>query len=149
MNSGSRTGSGEIRVTGLEYLDGDGNQVSFLAPAEPATVRIHYDASVPIAEAIFGLGFLHESGVTVAGPNSGYERAFKVDAGSGFVDFTMPRLSLQPGVFRVSTAVVDRGHTYDHQDREYELRVRADKGSTEPGMTKFFGEWSIEQGVTI
>jgi hypothetical protein len=27
------------------------------------------------------------------------------------------------------------------------LRVRADKSSAEPGMTKFFGTWSIEQGV--
>jgi lipopolysaccharide transport system ATP-binding protein len=147
VNSGTRTGSGEVRISGLEYLDADGQVVPFLAPGEPATIRMHYAAATPVAEVVFGLGFTHESGVNVAGPNSGYEHAFKLDAGAGLVDFRIDRLPLQPGVFRLTTAVVDRGHTYDYQDREYELRVRADKSSAEPGMTKFFGTWSIEQGM--
>jgi ABC-2 type transport system ATP-binding protein/lipopolysaccharide transport system ATP-binding protein len=129
-------------------LDGDGQPVPFLAPGEPATFRMHYEASTPVAEVVFGLGFMHESGANVAGPNSGYERAFSAEAGPGFVDFQVDRLALQPGVFRISTAAVSRGHTYDYQDREYELRIRADKASSEPGMTKFFGTWNMEQGLT-
>ena len=149
VNSGTRTGSGEIRIDGLDYLNGDGEVVPFLAPEEPATIRMRYVASQPIDEVVFGLAFMHESGVNIAGPNSGYEHAFKIDAGSGFVDFKIDRLALQPGVFRLSAAAVDRGHTYDYQDREYELRVRAEKSSGEPGMTKFFGKWAIEQGADI
>ncbi len=70
-------------------------------------------------------------GVNIAGPNSGYgERAFKVAAGRGLRRLhDRPHLPLQPGVFLVSTAVVDRGHTYDYHDRAYELRVRADMRS--------------------
>ncbi len=147
-NSDTRTGSGEIRVQDIEYLNGRGETVPFLMAAEPCTVRIHYSAQTPLAEVVFGLSFVHESGINVAGPNSGYgDSAFKVDAGIGFVDFEMPEFALQPGVFRVTTAIVDRGHTYDYQDRQYELRVRSDTASVEPGMTKLFGSWSIRQGV--
>ena len=95
---------------------------------------------------MFGLAFVHESGVTVAGPNSGFgDRAFKVEAGGGYVDFHLDQFALQPGMFLVTTAVVDRGHSYDYVDRGFELRVRADSASAEPGLTRLFGSWSLHQ----
>jgi lipopolysaccharide transport system ATP-binding protein len=141
-----RLGSGEIRIRDLEYLDGSGAVVPFLMSGEPATIRLHYDATVDVPEAVFGLAFVHESGVTVAGPNSGFgDRAFQVVAGGGHVDFHLDRFALQPGMFLVTTAVVDRGHSYDYVDRGYELRVRADSASAEPGLTRLFGSWSLHQ----
>jgi ABC-2 type transport system ATP-binding protein/lipopolysaccharide transport system ATP-binding protein len=139
-----RLGSGEIRVNELEYLDGSGAAVPFLTAGEPCTVRMHYEATKDIPEAVFGLGFWHESGINVSGPNSGYgDQAFKVGAGAGHVDFRIDRLPLQPGMFLVSTAVVDRGHSYDYVDRGHELRVRAEAASTEPGLTRIFGSWAL------
>ncbi len=74
---------------------------------------------------MFGLGFVHESGVTAAGPNSGQDdRVLRLDAGEGAVDFHLERLPLQPGTYLVSAAIVDRGHVYDYVDRGFELRVR-------------------------
>jgi hypothetical protein len=92
--------------------------------------------------ATFGLGFMHESGVNVAGPNSGVDApAAPLQAGEGFVDYHLDRVPLQPGAYAVSAAIVDRGHIYDIADREFELRVRA-HGSEEPGLTRFFGRWA-------
>ena len=139
-----RLGSGEIRIRDIEYLDGSGAVVPFLMAGEPCTIRMHYAASVDVSGAVFGLAFVHESGVTVAGPNSGFgDRAFKVEAGTGRVDFHLERFALQPGMFLVTTAVVDRGHSYDYVDRGFELRVRADTASAEPGLTQMFGSWSL------
>lgn len=142
-----RVGSGEVRITHLQYLDPDGVEVSFLTPGERCVIRLHYSASEPIPEAVFGLAFIHESGVTVSGPNSGYgEKAFQLDAGIGHVDYVIDSLLLQPGLFTLTTAVVDRGHTFDHRDRAFELRVRADSPPTEPGLVRVGGRWSLTQG---
>jgi len=144
--AGSHRGSGEIRVTQLDYLDGDGEVVPFLMTDDPCTIRMHYVATKDVAEAVFGLSFTHETGALVAGPNSGFgDKTFRVDAGRGVVDFHLDRMPLQPGTFLISTAVVDRGHTYDSADREYQLRVRAESAILEPGLSRIYGDWSIEQ----
>ncbi len=141
----SRLGSGEVRVTRLEFLDADGVDRGFLATGEPSLVRMHYQASADQASVTFGLGFAHESGVTVAGPNSGYgSDARPVAAGTGHVDFRIEKFPLQPSTFLVSTAAADHGHVYDYRDRAFELRVRAHEAVTEPGITRMFGSWTLE-----
>jgi ABC-2 type transport system ATP-binding protein/lipopolysaccharide transport system ATP-binding protein len=138
-----RRGTGEIRVTNVEYLDRDGRPTPFLATGRPCTVRLSYQATTSLPSVTFGLGFTTESGVQVAGPNSGYgEAAFAVQQGAGHVDFTMDALSLQPGEFLVTTAVVDKGHAYDYLDRAFVLKIRADD-VTEPGLVKLAGRWAL------
>ncbi|HJP99973.1 MAG TPA: ABC transporter ATP-binding protein [Jatrophihabitans sp.] len=142
----ARLGTGEVRVTRLEFLDGDGTDVGFLATGEPGVIRMHYRASQDLPSVTFGLGFAHESGVTVAGPNSGYgSQAMAIRAGSGHVDFRVAQFPLQPSTFLVSAAAADHGHVYDYRDRAFELRVRAHEAVTEPGITRMFGTWQLEQ----
>ena len=52
----------------------------------------------------------------------------------------MDELLLQPATYQVSTAIVDRGRTYDYADREFALHVRA-TGEQEPGLTRMPGAW--------
>ena len=138
----ARLGSGEVRIESVEYLDGAGNVSPVLLCGEPGTFRIHYRASERVQDVMFGLGFLHESGVNVAGPNSGSGPAPVTDIlGQGVVEFHVPKLTLQPGVYEVSVAAVNRGHTFDYVDRGYELRVRGNSNA-EPGLTRMFGQWS-------
>lgn len=137
-----RLGSGEVRIAGLEYLNETGSPQPVLLCGDSATFRIRYTATEPLRDVVFGLGFRHETGVTLAGPNSENGPApVPVLASEGFVDFHVPRLSLQPGNYEVSVAVVKQGHTYDHLDRGFELRVRGHEGS-EPGLTRMFGDWT-------
>jgi lipopolysaccharide transport system ATP-binding protein len=138
-----RRGSGEVRVTRVDYLGADGRPRPFLATGQPCTIRIGYQATKALPSVTFGLGFTTESGVQLAGPNSGYgDAAFAVEPGSGHVDFTLDELPLQPGEFLVTTAVVDKGHPYDYVDRAFVLKVRADD-VTEPGLVKLTGNWSL------
>src|ERR1035437_1515178 len=136
-----RLGSGEVRITSLEFLDGDGTSSPVLLAGASCTIRMHYSAHEDISHVIFGLGFLHESGANVSGPNSGRRGSWSLEAGSGYVDFAIDELLLQPGTYQVSTAIVDRGHTFDYADREFDLRVRG-RGDQEPGLTRMPGIWN-------
>ena len=138
-----RRGSGEVRVTDVELLGQDGRPVPFLTTGQPCTVRLSYHADKALPSVTFGLGLTHENGVQVAGPNSGYgDAAYAIEAGPGQVDFSMSALPLQPGEFLITTAAVDKGHTYDFLDRAFVLKVRADD-ITEPGLVKVTGEWTL------
>ncbi|MGB3673553.1 MAG: ABC transporter ATP-binding protein [Candidatus Nanopelagicales bacterium] len=136
-------GSGEVRVTALEYIDGNGESVHFATPGNPVTFRIHYICTQPVPHAEFELSFIHASGVHVAQPSSKLaDQAFAIDPGRGFVDFDVDQLSLQPGAFLVSTAINHRGHTYDYHDRKFELKIRTGHGGSEPGLVQMNGKWS-------
>jgi len=137
----SRIGSGEIRVTSLETLDEADQPSSVLISGQTCTFRMHFQAQVAMSGLTFGLGFVHESGATVSGPNSGRLGPFSVDPGPGYVDFRVPDLLLQAGTYRISSSVVDRGHVYDHAKEEWELRVRG-KADDEPGLTRLPGLWA-------
>jgi ABC-2 type transport system ATP-binding protein/lipopolysaccharide transport system ATP-binding protein len=140
----ARLGSGEIRITSVEFLDPDGVSSGFLSTGEPATVRMHYRAESDLPSVTFGLSFTHESGVLIAGPNSGYgDRSLAVKAGTGFVDYVVDQLPLQPSTFLISAAAADHGHVYDYRDRAFELRVRAQEAVTEPGITRIYGSWTL------
>lgn len=140
----SRRGSGEIRVLDVKLADAAGQPTTFLTADAAGTVRLRYQADADVPAAVFGLGLVHESGVTVAGPNSGSHGPYRVEAGVGVVSFTFDRVSLAPGTYEVTTAVVDRGHTFDFVDRGFTLRVRADHAIDEPGLTRAYGSWRIE-----
>jgi lipopolysaccharide transport system ATP-binding protein len=135
-----RLGTGEIRVESVEFLDARGRHSPVLMAGSACTMRLHYRAQASIDQAVFGIGFLHESGANVAGPNSGRTGPRPVPKGRGYVDFVVDELLLQPATYQVSTAIVDRGRTYDYADREFDLHVRA-TGEQEPGLTRMPGAW--------
>jgi lipopolysaccharide transport system ATP-binding protein len=136
----TRLGTGEVRIRTVEFLDADGRPSPVLVAGSGCIIRLHYRAETPVDRAVFGIGFLHESGANVAGPNSGRTGPRPVPEGDGHVDFVVEELLLQPATYQVSTAIVDRGHVYDYADREFDLHVRA-TGEQEPGLTRMPGTW--------
>ena len=139
-----RLGSGEVRVERVELLDASGAPSRVVISGEPMKVRMHYRATQAVPDAVFGIGFMHESGVFTAGPNSGRLGGWDLVEGTGYVDFDVESLALLPGTFTVQTAVVDRGHTYDFSDNQATLKVRS-AGETEPGLMRMDGAWSISR----
>jgi ABC-2 type transport system ATP-binding protein/lipopolysaccharide transport system ATP-binding protein len=137
-----RLGSGEVRVTAVTVHNSQGAQVPFLVTGEQATFRIAYHATAEVQDGVFGLGFIHESGVFAAGPNSGRIGTWTLHPGDGHAEFSVAALPLQPGVFSVTAAIVARGHSYDYVERIAELRVRS-TGGDEPGLVRMAGDWSI------
>jgi len=144
----SHVGSGEILIRDAEFITADGRAVDTLLAGEPATVRIHYDATTAVDDITFGLAFVTDTGTRVAGPNSGFGTdAVRVEAGSGVVEYHVEELLLQPARYRVSTAAVTRHHVVDHLEGGFEVTVRAAHAVTEPGLVRLPGRWTVTQGT--
>ena len=141
----ARHGSGEIRVTRVEVVDDVGRPVPVPLPGARLTFNLHYEAHEEIPNAVFGLGFRHESGVFASGPNSARTGGWRIPQGSGCVSFAVDSLHLQPGTFSIISAVVDQGHTFDYVEPQMALRIRT-TGSDEPGLVRMDGEWSMRTG---
>lgn len=137
-----RRGSGEVRIISFRSLDTNGVERGFAMSGERTVFELGYEASESLEQVTFGMSFVHESGALLAGPNSGYERAFRVDKGSGVITFEVAELMIQPANFSVSVAAVDKGHTYDYQHEAFTFRVRAANPITEPGMVVMTGSWT-------
>jgi ABC-2 type transport system ATP-binding protein/lipopolysaccharide transport system ATP-binding protein len=139
-----RIGSGEIRIQTVTYVNAAGEDVDTLLAARPATFRIEYEASQPMSDLTFGLGFATATGTQLAGPNSGYgPKTVDVPAGTGVVEFHVDPLLLQPGHYRVSAAIVSRQHVIDHLEGGFELVVHSAHAITEPGFTLMPGHWVL------
>ncbi len=143
INDSGRRGSGEIRVKDVKWSADEGPfERAPVVAGQRVTFRIEYEAVADLGNAVFGLGFINEAGISVAGPNSGSTKRWSVQKGRGFVHFTVDRLLLQPAEFGISAAIVDRAHVFDYVDRAYQFRVRS-SGSDEPGLVQMPGTWDL------
>jgi ABC-2 type transport system ATP-binding protein/lipopolysaccharide transport system ATP-binding protein len=141
-----RRGTREAEVTGVEYLDLNGERVFAARTGEPLIVRLRYIAHTPIQNPVFGLAFHHESGVLLAGPNtmfSGLETGM-ID-GEGAVEYRLDRLTLMPGSYLVSASISDEhlSHPFDFRDREWPLSIRPGNSSERYGMVELPGSFSL------
>ena len=78
-----RRGSGEIRVTHVEFLDASGNPVGVLISGQPATIRIHFTATNALDDVIFGFGLSNHDDMAVCGVNSAATGSWSVGRGKG------------------------------------------------------------------
>lgn len=142
----SRRGSGEVRVSQVEFLGPDGHAGPTGISGQPLTVRMRYEVQTPIDGVVFGLGFHHESGAHLAGPNTQASGmgAIRLDR-DGCLDYRLDPLPFTPGVYLVTAAVVDRTllHVYDYRDRAFELHVQPAYGPEVPGMVLLDGQWHL------
>jgi lipopolysaccharide transport system ATP-binding protein len=138
-------GSGEMRITAVEFLDAEGVARPVAVAGRPLTIRVRYDVKEPVTEPVFGLAFHHESGAHIAGPNSqeGGTVAGTVSE-PGYVDYHFDRLPLSPGIFVITTGIVDSSqtHVFDYRDQAFELRVQPGTGPDAPGIVRLDGRWS-------
>jgi ABC-type polysaccharide/polyol phosphate transport system ATPase subunit len=131
----ARWGSGEIVLTGIDFLTLDGDPLGRLHPGDGVRMRFRYTAHGTVERPSFGATLQTAEGITVSLPTT-------VDArldtgrvsGSGSLDLVVPRLPLGPGVYKVSAFVHDdaRTHAYDVRHTFLEFTVAAGGGG-DPG----------------
>lgn len=137
-------GNGDCRMTGVQYIDQDGNVVPFLTTGQPGTIRVHVRAKKDLYDVELGLAFVTNGGVTVAGPNSRHaNRLYTIHRGDSFIDYKMDKVVLQPAHYWLTTAFVREGQIFDYSDRRTDLVVRGDQVMDEPGLVILPpGSWS-------
>ena len=141
-----RWGTRELEVLGLDYFDAAGLPLQSASTGDPLVVRIRYRAHKPIDDPVFALGIYNESGLNIAGPNTGFAGvSVGTVEGDGSIDYAVSRLNLMPGTWRVSVAMWDQSmmHTYDQWEKEFELHVQPGSSVERFGLADLQGHWNL------
>ena len=142
-----RWGSREIEITGVTFLDANGEESFVFHSGEPMAVRMRVRAVHPVADFVFGFGLFNADGVCCYGTNT-YLEEMTPQAIEGDVEatFQIERLDLVEGTYKVDVAVhkID-GFPYDYHRLLYTFRVKSrthDVGLYRPQHT-----WRFSEGV--
>jgi ABC-2 type transport system ATP-binding protein/lipopolysaccharide transport system ATP-binding protein len=135
----------EFACTGVEFYDGDGNQISVAHSGAPLTVRIRYKATVPLVRPRISWGVFHESGVYLNGEYHYWPDGHSgLIEGEGWVEKHFDHLDLFPGNYDLSIVLDDENvqHNYQHLDRQFRLTVRPGPTTEAFGMVDLRGPWT-------
>jgi len=103
-----RFGSGEAVITGVRFLDGDGEPVGTLRTGDPLTISIDYHATEPLRGMCTVAVKRAESLVAVIGRDTRDVGRDLVLEGDGTIEMTMPRCPLLKGSYLVSVVLHDQ-----------------------------------------
>jgi ABC-2 type transport system ATP-binding protein/lipopolysaccharide transport system ATP-binding protein len=149
--NGEHWGSGEVRITDVQFLGPDGDGAGIVAEGALLRVRISYETDITVEQPTFGIAIHTEGGIHVTGTNTRLSKhSTGVISGSGWVEYTTERLPILPGTYMVSIAIEDHfsQHTYDRYDQAWRLRVRHDGEQVVHGLVDIGGDWII-QGASV
>jgi hypothetical protein len=145
-NEGEHWGSGEVRITSLDFVDGGGEVVDLVAAGAPLRIRIRYQADEPVTDPTFGIAIHHEGGVHITGTNTRLSRIKTgTISGVGVVEYTTDSLPLLPGTYLISVAIEDQfsQHTFERYDMAWRLRVRHAGDQEIKGLVDIGGAWKV------
>jgi ABC-2 type transport system ATP-binding protein/lipopolysaccharide transport system ATP-binding protein len=144
---GEHWGSGDFRITSVDFIGADGEVSELVAAGEPLRIRIGYESDVPVDEPTFGIAIHHEGGVHITGTNTRLSRIStgRVE-GRGFVEYSTDHVPLLPGTYLISVAIEDRfsQHTFDRYDLGWRLRVRHAGDQEIHGLVDVGGTWQMK-----
>lgn len=163
LNQEGRLGSGEARITKVEFLDAAGRPGRLTRTHAKLTVRLHYRARRRLEHMLFGIAFFHvQTGARLAGPNNVFGN-YVIDEidGDGYVDYTIHDLPFLPGDYEVDVAIYNESdtHRYDYWSRCARFTVLPGGSNERYGFIALEGEWrhtprarpssAIEKGVLL
>lgn len=143
-----RWGVGHVRIRRVELCDSQGAVRTTFRNGDPVTVLIHYEAPAPVEKPVFGLGFYHQNGTHICGPNTKFDSlTLPLIQGAGVVRYEIPSLPLLEGGYLLSAAVVNDANTetYDYHDRLYEFQVYRGKSRETYGLITLGGAWAHDE----
>ena len=100
----NRSGTGEIRYTGLEYLSPDGVPCAMTRSGDALVLRFHYHAEKIVLDPSFGFRLFTEMGTLITETNHLLHGIHipKVGPGDGYIDLEIESLNLIPGRYSFS-----------------------------------------------
>jgi lipopolysaccharide transport system ATP-binding protein len=124
---GQRWGSGLVEITGVRFLDEQGQEQTVFHTGEPLVARITYRAHQRVERPSFGVALHRSDGTHVTGPDTA-TTGFHIDyiEGKGNIDYSIDRLPLLPGEYQFTATAYDHYsiHPYDHHHRMYAFQVK-------------------------
>ena len=144
LENGLRWGSGRVLLESVQICAENGAAQSVFKTGDEMVVRIRYRCQEPVEPPVIGLSIHHQSGAHICGPNTDFgELTLPAGQTAGEVTYRIPWLSLLPGAYQVTAAVVHRQtqEMYDYHDRAYAFRVYPGASHEQYGLVTLRGEW--------
>ncbi len=145
--TGSRWGSGEVKITSVRFLDKEGQKKSLFITGEPFLVEIDYEAKEEISRPVFGVAIYSRDGTHINGTNTKFDKTiFDKIKGWGTVRYEIKELPLLKGSYALSAVVYDYSclHAFDHHERGYLFNVSSGEIS-DYGVFNIPCTWSLKE----
>jgi lipopolysaccharide transport system ATP-binding protein len=139
----SRGGNGEVRYTGIEFLDEAGRPTSLIRSGDEVRIRLHFEAGREIQQPHFGVMVYSDMGTLVT-TFSTWATGLEIPSlpgGKGSIDLRIDRVNLMPSRYYLTLWLSSMGGVkYDHLDHCIALDIEtADPYGTGKGMGSRFG----------
>ena len=110
-----RRGSGELRLTRVEFRSTDGSLQTVTRSGKAVVIRLHYRANEPIEHGHFTLRLSTELGTLITETGTWYHGLDipLIPPGEGYVDLEIDELNLVPGRYYLSLKADSETHLYD------------------------------------
>ena len=122
----NRRGTGEVRITGVEFLSKDGQAQTVTRSGDSLLLRVRFKTNSPVPSPSFGVRIYTELGTLVTETSTWHHGLTLPDfaLGAGYLDLEIDALNLLPARYFLSFFVVDlAGRPYDLVDRCVRLDV--------------------------
>lgn len=144
-----RWGTREVEISNVTITGPQGEAGHVFQSGESIQVRMDVSAKEKITDFVFGLGLFNADNVCVYGTNTNLEEFQPAEIeGAGSVTFTIDKLDLVEGTYRLDLAVHKAdGYPYDYHRLLYTFRVKSrirDVGIYRPDHS-----WSFEGNIKI
>ncbi|MDO5672163.1 MAG: ABC transporter ATP-binding protein [Actinomycetaceae bacterium] len=113
QGGGTRFGTGEAIITGLEWLDDQGRQSLKNFTGENVRIKLSYEAKARIEAPVFGVSVDTREGYWVWGLH-GHDANFvpeAIEPGPGSLEIVIPHLPLRPASYTLSASIQNKDMT--------------------------------------
>ncbi|NQT91244.1 MAG: ABC transporter ATP-binding protein [Lentisphaerae bacterium] len=138
-------GTGELKITGVDLLNGAGQTTNTIRWGESLCIRIHFIAHSRIPDPVFGFAISDPQGKTVYGNNTQIEGLdIPCAEGEGTLSVQLDNVCLARGDYLLSLSChsPDHGTNYHRLDYAYTLTCEHDKSTD--GPCYFPCSWTVE-----
>jgi len=138
----NRRGSGEIRYTGIEFLDRDRRVAKVVRSGDALVLRLHYHAETRIPNPHFGVNVFSDLGSRITSMStwaSGFDVP-EAGPGDGAIELAIDSLNLMPGRYHLSLWLAGVGPDYDNLEHCATLDIEpADVYGSGRGIERRYG----------
>ena len=141
--SSARRGTGEIRVSSVEFVDEAARSSGVLIAGQPAILRIHFVAHQQMQDVYFGFGLFDHAEAPVCGVNSAATGTWTVPPGQGSVEFRGDPWLAAGGKYSVRVMIKSGASIVDAVDEGMSVVVR-EADVEMAGVYLQPGKWSMQ-----
>ena len=136
-----RWGNGDARITRVAVLDDSGKENNVIRVGDPCSIKLDYEVSSKVTDAVFGIGIFRADGLNIYGSNTRIDgcRVYDIEKG-GSLTIKIPSTAMLSGRYTVDLAI-ESGHglPVDYWKGACEIETYSNNGDV--GACRIAHEW--------